>query len=85
MNEKKTATYLKRLTDFTQGDDFIIVEEFPEIDYVLIYRGTRYEPWVAAWAYNKEGKYWGQGHYFSDIRDAMAWIEEKYNDLAEAI
>ena len=30
----------------------MIVAEYPEIDYVLAYRGGKYQPWVAAWAYN---------------------------------
>lgn len=58
-------------------DDFIVVDRFPEIDYVLIYRNAKYEPWVAAWNYNEERKSWGQGHYFADLCAAVQHIMDK--------
>jgi hypothetical protein len=60
-----------------ETDDYLILAEYPEIDYTLLVREAKYEPFVAAWAYNKEGNYWGQGHYFADIVDACAYIKEK--------
>lgn len=51
----------------------IIVAKFPEINYVLVYRKSRYQPWVAAWAYNGINS-WGQGHYFEKLEDAMEYI-----------
>lgn len=72
-------------------DDFIVIDKFPEIDYVLLYRNTKYEPWVAAWKYNDERKSWGQGHYFENLVYAMSYImdllkeKEQKNDLASQI
>lgn len=61
-------------------EDFIVVESFPEIDYVLLKRNSKYEPWVAAWAYNEERECWGQGHYFIDMIDAMRYIDSKLRE-----
>ncbi len=58
-------------------DEYLILEEYPEIDYTLLIRDAKYEPYVAAWAYNKEGHYWGQGHYFSSLLDATNYINNK--------
>lgn len=55
-------------------ESYIIVAEFPEIDYVLAYRGGKYEPWVAAWGYNGKNC-WTQGHYFATINGAMKYIQ----------
>lgn len=55
----------------------VIVEEFPEINYVLVKRNTSYQPWVAAWGYSKEKQCWGQGHYFSKLDEAMRYILDK--------
>ena len=54
----------------------MIVAEYPEIDYVLAYRGGKYQPWVAAWAYNGKSS-WGQGHYFEKLEDAIEFIRMK--------
>lgn len=57
-------------------ESYIIVDTFPEIDYVLAYRGGSYQPWVAAWGYNgKNG--WQQGHYYETLEEAMEWIRSK--------
>ena len=55
----------------------IIVEQFPDIDYVLAYRGGAFQPWVAAWGYRKEINCWAQGHYFLTLADAMEFIRTK--------
>lgn len=55
---------------------YIIVDTFPEIDYVLAYRGGKYQPWVAAWGYNGKNC-WTQGHYFEKLVDAMEFIRMK--------
>lgn len=60
-----------------ETETYIIVEEFPEIDYVLAYRGGNYQPWVAAWGYNKETCSWSQGHYFEKLEVAMEYIRVK--------
>lgn len=56
---------------------YIIIEEFPDIDYVLVYRDTTYQPWVAAWLYDKEKQTWQQGHYFCKFEDAVTHIFDK--------
>lgn len=56
---------------------YIIVDTFPEIDYVLAYRGGKYQPWVAAWGYNKETCSWSQGHYFEKLEVAIEYIRVK--------
>ena len=55
--------------------EYTIVEEFPEINYVLIHRNTKIHPWVAAWAYDIETQSWGQGHYFADFLSAVRYIQ----------
>lgn len=61
-------------------NEYLILEEYPEIDYTLLIRESKYEPYVAAWAFNKEGNYWGQGHYFSTLIDATDYIKQKLAD-----
>ena len=58
-------------------DQYVIVAEFPEIDYTLIYRPTEFEPWIAAWGFDKERGDWAQGHFFPDINKAMRHIQNK--------
>ena len=68
-----------------ETDDYLILAEYPEIDYTLLIRAAKYEPFVAAWGFNKEWNYWAQGHYFSDILDATAWIQYKLDMEANKI
>ena len=70
---------LDTITDPNRDDLYMIVAEFPEIDYALIYRGTRDNPWVAAWGLEniKRGESWAQGHYFEELFDAMEYIRMK--------
>lgn len=72
MLEKARAT----METTVEGCDeaVLIVAEFQDIDYVLAYRGGRYQPWVAGWGYIPERKAWSQGHYFGTIEDAMRYI-----------
>lgn len=67
---RKTMEIVKSGCDNT----VLIIKEYPEIDYVLAYRGGKYQPWVAAWAYRKESNCWGQGHYFEELEDAIEYI-----------
>lgn len=70
----------EKATNMTVGncdEVVLIVESFPEIDYVLAYRGGgSYEPWVAAWGYNGINS-WSQGHYFEKLETAMEYIRMK--------
>lgn len=54
----------------------IVIAEFPNINYTLIYRGANGE-WVAAYGYDKTDGSWAQGHYFEDITKAVRWIQNK--------
>ena len=68
---------IKELVEDKELVKFMIIEEFPKINYTLIYRNSKYQPWVAAWDYKGDGKSWGQGHYFETITDAMEFIRER--------
>ena len=57
-------------------ESVLIVAEYPDIDYVLAYRGGSYQPWVAAWGYNGTDS-WSQGHYFEKLEDAIEYIRTK--------
>ena len=73
----KNLNFVQHVDSRDGIDEYLILAEYPEIDYTLLIRESKYEPFVAAWGYNKDGNYWGQGHYFSDIVDACAYIKEK--------
>ena len=75
---------LEKMEEVNGDDHYTIIEEFPEIDYTLIYRHTNFQPFVAAWGLNKERGYWNQGHYFESSIDAIKWIVEKYQLKGEA-
>ena len=78
-----TLKITEKATKMTFGncdETVIIVESFPEIDYVLAYRGGSYEPWVAAWGYNGKNC-WSQGHYFNDFLKAVRWIQNKIDTV----
>ena len=71
------------LKNFKRNDEvkFTLVEEYPEIDYALVYLGkANPTPWVAAWCLNKEQSCWGQGHYFTELADAMEYIGKKLTE-----
>jgi hypothetical protein len=74
---------LDTITDPNRDDLYMIVAEFPEIDYALIYRGTRTNPWVAAWGLKNinQGKSWSQGHYFATIEGAIEYIQGLKNGI----
>lgn len=62
-------------------EDFIVVERFPEIDYVLLKRNSKYEPWIVAWAYDEDNQCWGQGHYFDSFIEATRYIDSKIRPI----
>lgn len=79
--DKRKMTELNQMTQFTSGEDFIVVAEFPTIDYALIYRGGSCCPWVAAWCLRKEHNCWSQGHYFENVNEAMKHIQSKLDTI----
>lgn len=59
----------------------IVLMEMPEINYTLIARvksNDEVYEYVCAWCYDSESKTWGQGHYFSELTEAMKYL----NDMA---
>ena len=62
------------LTDWR--DVMIIVEEFPEINTVLAYRGGEFEPWCVGYDYNGKDSWW-HGNYFPTLDKAMRYIQSK--------
>ena len=66
----------KTMNQIAKKESYIVVAEYPEIEYTLIYRDSKYEPWVAAWGYKKERNSWCQGHYFADLEDAVRYITQ---------
>lgn len=69
---------------------YLVLQEFPDIDYVLI---ARYYPdnqsvghlkvhdFVAAFHFDTLNQVWAQGHYFINIVDAVKHIEGKLQEL----
>lgn len=76
MEREKVFTMINDIVNVNSGkrDEYIVVEQYPEIEYTLIYRNTRFEPWVAAWCYHENEGYWGQGHYFETVNEAVSYI-----------
>ena len=68
---------IKDVVNTKASESYVVVNEYPDIDYVLVYRGGTCQPWVAAWGYNKEKSYWNQGHYFEKLEDAIEYIRTK--------
>lgn len=65
---------IRNLKEIMGDLQYVIIAEFEDIDYTLIYRGTNFQPWIAAWQYR--GGVWGQGHYFETIEEAMNLIRK---------
>lgn len=58
----------------------VVMKYYPSIDYVLIARvqddDSVYE-YVAAFNYDDEDGTWAQGHYFSELDNAIEYLNEK--------
>ena len=67
------------------GDNatMVLVEEFKEINYALIYRGGDI-PWIAAYGYDKATNSWAQGHYFESFLVAVGFIQNKLDPIPYA-
>ena len=70
---------MKNIKDF--NEEYVIVEEYPELDYTIIKRNTEFQPWIAAWGLNKEEGCWGQGHYFEHLEEVVDWIRYKIQGI----
>ena len=67
------------------GKKITVLQKFPEIDYALIVRESKYEPFVAAWAWDEKTVSWGQGHYFSSIINACLYIQQKLAEKTKIV
>lgn len=56
---------------------FTILKEYPNIDYVLARNNNLNapEPYVAGHYFNEENRTWGQGHYFTNMDDALDYLK----------
>ena len=66
------------------GKKITVLQTFPEIDYALLIREAKYQPFVAAWGWDEQSVTWSQGHYFSDVMSAVLYIKEKLDAKKEA-
>lgn len=64
-----------------ENETNIIMAEFPEINYALIYRPTDCNPWVAAYGLDKENNCWAQGHYYNSAIMAMRHIDGRLRKI----
>lgn len=60
----------------------VVLEKYEDIDYALVFLTTNtLTPFVCTWSpkYRSDGNidYWGQGHYFTNLENAIAYIKEK--------
>lgn len=64
----------RRLSSFKEDGKelYIVIAEYSY--YTLIYRGTKFEPWVVAYKYRPERKCWDQGRYFDIFADALLYM-----------
>lgn len=69
--------FVKIETLATEPEQLIVMESYPEINYTLLRRNTKFQPYIAAYGYNKEEKCWGNGHYFDTILEAERYISSK--------
>ena len=72
-------------------DDTMLLEEYPSIDYAVVYRPHGVQKFAAVWCpcINGDEISWSQGHYFDDLRECMKYIEklltEKYAEAIDLI
>ena len=80
---------IKTLDSIKDNEQYIILEEYPEIEYTIMKRDTKFQPWMAVWQLDKETGTWSNGHYFERLTDAVAFVEWKkkgvYRDKIEEI
>ena len=67
------------------GMKITVLQTFPEIDYALLIRETKYQPFVAAWGWDEKTVSWSQGHYFSSIINACLYIQQKLAEKTKIV
>lgn len=53
-----------------------ILKEYPEKEYTIICRHTKYDQIVACWCFHKENNTWEQGRYFDTLEEACKYVED---------
>jgi len=64
-------------TTVPKGDHFLIVAEYPELRYALLYRNQDFEPWIVAYGFDRQQRCWANGNYFQELDKAMEYIQAK--------
>ncbi|MBO5629206.1 MAG: hypothetical protein J5965_09070 [Aeriscardovia sp.] len=67
------------------GKKITVLQTFPEIDYALLIREAKYQPFVAAYGWDEQNVSWNQGHYFSSIINACLYIQQKLAEKTKII
>ena len=79
-------TYAVSIDEYIKdGKKITVLQTFPEIDYALLIREAKYEPFVAAWAWDEKTVSWGQGHYFSSLINACLYIQQKLAEKTKIV
>lgn len=66
---------IRKLSSFFTDEEkelYIVIAQYGT--YTLIYRGTKFEPWVVAYGYRPEQKCWDHGNYFDVFADALLYL-----------
>ena len=66
-------------TAVPKGDNFLIVAEYPELKYALLYRNNElnFQPWIVAYGFDRHQRCWANGNYFQTLDEAMEYIQAK--------
>ena len=67
------------------GKKITVLQTFPEIDYALLIREAKYEPFVAVYGWDEQSVTWNQGHYFSSIINACLYIQQKLAEKTKIV
>lgn len=73
--ERCNGKSFRKLSSFFTDEEkelYIVIAQYGT--YTLIYRGTKFEPWIVAYNYYPEQKCWDQGHYFDRFADAIKYL-----------
>ena len=62
-----------------------LLYSYPNINYIVLDRGSKFQPFVAAWCYDANYDSWAQGHYFETLADALHYIRCKHGEQEQPI
>lgn len=72
---ERLAYLINNMSDDKENGKFIIIQTYG--DYTLIYRNTKYQPWIVAYAYDEGNQCWGHGTYLNEFDAAIACFYKK--------